>query len=146
MSIKRAFLNNVGLKMLALFFALITWFYVLEATKLDSERAGFKGFFSSGQYTSKNLYVKPIFVGSPPKGYFVDYSNTKIKPEAVLVIGPDKVLLKTDFIPTKHIDLDEYTRSASIDVGLGSISPLVQAGDVTVKVDLVIKRARRGLL
>ena len=143
MKIKNLFLNNIGLKLLALLLAFITLMYVGEATKTDFDRTVLQKLFSGSDYISKRLYIKPVFVGNVPEGYVFRRDETKIFPEAIIVIGPAKFLSGKEAIATSPIDLSEHTKTGTLDVGLESISRSIKSQRTKVQIFLRIEKAKR---
>ncbi len=141
MRIKNIFLNNIWLKLLALILAFITWFYVGEATKLDSEKTVLQKLFVSSAYTAKSLSVKPKFIGNVPSGYEFIESAVKVYPESITIVGPVRVLEQKSAIETKPINLEEYTQKRVVDVELADISPVIKTQKIKVQVHIeVVKR------
>ena len=140
MKIKNKLLNNIGFKALALFFALATWFYVGEANKKDTTRTAFEKIFMPKNYMAKTLFVKPVFVGKVPAGYRLIDQKLKVSPVSVLCVAPVKVISGKEFIYTEPIDLDEYTKTKLLDVGLRSFSTSVKIENATVRVLLPIEK------
>jgi len=140
MRMKDKILNNIGLKALALLFALATWFYVGEATKKDTAKTAFEKIFMPKNYMGKTLTVKPVFVGKVPAGYRLIDQKLEVTPGSVLVVGPSRVLAGRDYIYTQPIDLSEYTKSRVLDIGLRSFSSSVRLENATVRVRLPIEK------
>jgi len=134
MKIKKALLNNIGLKALALVLALVTWFYIGEITEEGTNKTLVQRFLSSPYFVSKKLSIQPNFVGEVPSGYKLMQDDIKVDPEYIVVLGPAKILSKKEFIYTKPIDLSEYTKTMTLNVGLEDISHAikVQKTDVSV--------------
>ncbi|UCD55841.1 MAG: YbbR-like domain-containing protein [Candidatus Omnitrophota bacterium] len=140
MKLKKILLNNIGLKLLALFLAFVTWFYIGEASKAVSQKTVLQKIFTSAYYSSKKLYVKPIFVGSVPGGYEFVKRDVNVVPEFIVVLGPSNILSKKEFIYTKAIDLSKHTKSRTIDIELRSISPSIKLQKTNAQVYLPIKK------
>ena len=140
MKLKRVLLNNAGIKILALLLALLTWLYVGEATKEISQRTVLQKLFSPSSYITKKLYVKPVFRGEVPEGYIFRESEVTVTPEFLLVMGPSRILAKRELVFTEPIDLPEYTKSKTIDVGLQDVSRAIRFQKMTVRVSLNIQK------
>jgi len=140
MKIKGIFLHNLGLKFLALLLALVTWLYVGEVNKKDNERTVLQRILMLSNYTTKKMYIKPIFVGTVPEGYEFVESGISVTPPFIMVTGPSKVLEKKEFVYTKAIDLGEYTKSKEIEIGLENISPSIRLRNIKIKVNLTIAK------
>ena len=140
MKLNKILLNNIGLKLLALFLAFVTWFYIGEATKVAPQKTVLQKIFSPGYYSSKKLYIKPIFVGSVPRGYKFLETDVKVTPEFIVVLGPSNILSEKEFVYTKAIDLSEHTKNRMLAVELKSISPSIKLQKTNVQVYLPIKK------
>lgn len=140
MKVKSALLNNIGLKMLALILAFVTWLYIGEVIEVDSEMTVLQKLLSSSDYISKKLYVKPIFVGAAPAGYKFTESEVKVTPESIVVLGPSNVLSGKEFIYTEPIDLSEHTKRKRLDVELADISPSMKFQKADVQVYLPVEK------
>ena len=140
MNIKRSLLNNIGLKMLALLLAFVTWFYIGDATKLDSEKTVLQKLLPISHYTSKKLYIKPVFVGEVPKGFVFLKNDVTVTPEYIMVLGPSKILAKKDVIHTKPINLSEHTKTKTLDVELDRISRLIKFQKTKVELYLPVEK------
>ena len=145
MKIKKIFLNNVGLKSLALLLAFVTWFYIGEATKIDSDGTVLQKIFSPTQFVTKKLYIKPVFVGSVPSGYKFEKEAVSVTPEFYVVVGPSSFLKDTEFIFTKPIDLSEHTVSKIIEVDLESPSRSVKFQKIKAKTYLPVLKVGDGV-
>ena len=141
MKIKKALLNNMGLKALALVLALVTWFYIGEITEEGSDKTLIQRFLSSSYFVSKKLSIQPHFVGEVPSGYRLIQDDIKIEPEYIMVLGPAKILTKKEFIYTKPIDLSEYTKTKTLDVGLENISHAIKVQKTDISVFIPVKKS-----
>ena len=135
MKSKKWILNNMGLKVLSLALAVSTWFYInkeLEKIKNEEERA----IFSMLNYdvVPKKLPVKLTLVGKPPEGYFLDSEKVTVDPENCVVIGPEKILEKTEFARTLPIDISEYTKSVKKKLSLAPIAEGISLKEFSVEV------------
>lgn len=140
MKTKNIIANNLGLKLLAFLLAFVTWLYIGEATKAGSEQTVLQKLFSSSQYGSQKLYVKPVFVGKVPDGYKFRKGEVRILPEFIVFAGPLKSLEKKDFISTKPIDLSENTKSKTFEVDLVSPSSAIKLQKTTAQIYLPIEK------
>ena len=139
MRIKSALINNIGLKVLALILAFVTWLYVGEAAKINTEKSILQRVFSSS-YASSQLKVRPVFVGNAPEGYRFLESEAKVTPQSVMLIGPAKILSKKEFIYTKPIDLSEYTVTKTFEIELQSITPSIKLQKAKVQVCVPVEK------
>jgi len=140
MKLSKILLNNAGIKFLALVLALVTWIYASEATKMDADKTILQKLLSPSSYITKELTVKPIFVGKVPAGYKFIEEGVKVTPSEIVVAGPAKDLEEREEIYTKSIDLEEYTKTKSVGIGLKSLSRLINFQKITVEVYLPIQK------
>lgn len=132
--------NNIGFKLLALFFAFITLVYVGETAKTDSgDSTVLQKLFWRSDVISKKMEIRPIFVGSTLSGYTFIKEEAKVSPESIVVIGPARHLSDKVHIFTKPIDLSEHTKSKTITVSLENISRAIKSQELTVQVYLPIQ-------
>jgi YbbR domain-containing protein len=112
-------INNIGLKILALFLAIITWFYiVVELHKgTTDEMETLKGILPY-RMVSKQIPIRLDLVGTPREGYFIDYDNIILKPPTCIMLGPKSVLNKISEVKTQPIDISDYTRVFTKDVNI----------------------------
>jgi len=138
--IKKIFLNNIALKLLAVMLAFMTWVYVGELNEDDSSKTLVQRFLSSSYLISKKLYVQANFTGELPEGYTLLQDDLKITPEYIVVVGPSKFLVHKEHIYTQPIHLDEYTKTRTLEVGLKNISRTIKVEKTNVEVLLPIKK------
>ena len=140
MKLSKILVNNIGIKFLALVLALVTWIYASEATKMDADKTILQKLLSPSNYVTKKLVVKPILVGRVPDGYKIFKERVKAEPSEIVIAGPAKDLEKREVVYTKSIDLSEYTKAKSVEVGLKSLSRLINFQKATVQVFLPIQK------
>jgi YbbR domain-containing protein len=123
MSIKKIILNNFLAKIMSLAFAVATWFYVFDLMNTEPyiQRKESSGdVFAKYDFEVKQVPVKPVFYGKPPRGYRAIFDKVKIEPSVMAVFGPKEVLSHVDELRTETIDLGEYTRSTQFKLGINS--------------------------
>ena len=140
MKFKKVLLNNLGLKVLALFLAFVTWFSVEEVIKVGGEKTALQKLLTPAKYSSKKLTVKAVFVGNAPEGFKFLEEAASVSPGSVLVVGPARVLAQKEYIYTAPIDLSEHTKSKTIDVDLESISRAIKFPKTKVQVSIPIEK------
>jgi YbbR domain-containing protein len=140
MKINKAISHNIGIKLLALVLAFLTWLYVGEATKVNTEKTVLQKLLSHTIYASQRLRVVPVFSGSVPEGYRLVERDVLVSPESIVMVGPGKLLAQKEEISTEPIDLEEHTKSKTVEVGLESIARSVKLQKVTVQVFLPIEK------
>ena len=139
MKAKKWITNNLGLKIMSLVLAIATWFYVsLELAKLKSEEE--KAIISMLRYQviSKTLPVQLTIVGEVRENCEVITDDITIDPETIVVIGPDSILNKVNFVRTMPVDISEYTRDIIKDVELAPIAEGITLRHSLVKVHIPI--------
>jgi len=141
MKFKKILFNNLGIKVLALILAFITWLYIGEVTKKSSGKTILQKLLTPRTLSVKTMTVKPILVGRVPEGYEIAREDIKVEPETIIVAAPRGILMDKEFIYTKPIDLGEYTRPKVLDAELKDISRAARLEKVTVRVILPIKKA-----
>lgn len=71
---------------------------------------------------SKPVTVKIEISGQPAAGYLVSDSSS-VKPDRVMLFGPERQLSQTDTVYTQPVKVDDLDRSARIKVGLALPDP-----------------------
>lgn len=118
---KNIILNNLGLKLLALFLAIVTWYYIvaeLEKGPLE-EREALRSIFPYKLY-SVQVPIKLNLIGEPYKGYAVVQNEIKIEPSTIVMVGPKALLGRVSSVETQPVDISGYTRTVNKDVSLVS--------------------------
>ena len=142
MNIKKIILNNILAKILSLAFATATWFYVFDLMNSDSyvmRREPSGDVFAKYDFEVKEVPVKPVFYGKPPKGYRAIFDKVKIDPSVIAVFGPKEVLSQVDELRTENIDLSEYTKSTQFKLGINSDVKYLRMDDKVVDVYVPIE-------
>ncbi len=132
-------INNIGLKILSLILAVITWFYInYELTKMRVEEE--KAIISMLQYdvVSKRLPIQLTIVGKMREGYMLLKDNITIEPESYVVIGPEKILEDVAVVKTLPVDITEYTKDVTKQIGLAPIARGIKLDDEFVKIYIPI--------
>jgi len=141
-SIKKFFTKNLGLKIGALFLALILWFYIVNELNKGSEeeRQFLSKVLPSEGLTAKKLSIKPIMIGTPRWGYTVDPRKAVVVPEYCIVVGTKNLLSKIRFAYTMPIDLRGISRSFTISVPLSPIAQGIYMEETLVQVTVPVER------
>jgi YbbR domain-containing protein len=117
---KNAILNNFLLKILALFLAVVTWFYIVielqEGT--GAERAALQSMLPPYRLVSKKIPIKLNLEGEPKDGYNVAYDRVVIRPSEFLIVGPKPILDRLTAIDTEPIDISGSTKTFMKDVSI----------------------------
>lgn len=142
MKFGKIILNNFWLKIVALIFAAITWFYVIN---LIEDTTGKKTILakmlpSYSRLTSKKLFIKAIFAGELPEKYKLLMEQVKIDPPYIIVAGPKFILNKVERLETAPIDISKYRKTTVYQAQISSIGPNVDTEKLQVKVIIPIKK------
>lgn len=142
MNIKKIILNNLLAKMIALAFAVATWFYVFDLMNSDPfllRREQSMDVFEKYEFEVKKVPVRAVFYGRPPGGYRALLDDVKVDPAVIAVFGPRAVLSQVDELRTETIDLSEYTRSRRFKLGIASDVRYLRLEDKVVDVYVPIE-------
>ena len=139
---KNFHLNNWHLKLLALFLAIITWFYiVVELQKGAVEEGEILQRILPYKISSKELHIKLNLVGEPLDGYIVDYDNISMEPSKFIIVGPKSILKKLSSVLTQPIDITKSRRSFTKDVSIVPPTKAVSIKDKFVTIMIPILKA-----
>jgi YbbR domain-containing protein len=134
--------NNFWAKIISLALAVATWFYVFDMVNTDSfmqKKTTVEDLLSRHEFTIKEVPVKPVFYGTSPSGYRVLFEKVKIEPSRISVFGPEEILEGVNELKTDKIDLNEYTRSVQLRLGISSEVRALKFEDKTVDVFLPVE-------
>ncbi|MEE8359999.1 MAG: YbbR-like domain-containing protein [Candidatus Omnitrophota bacterium] len=117
---KNFFLNNFGLKLLALLLAIVTWAYIVIELQegVVTERAALQSILPPYRLVSKKVPIKLNMVGEPKSGYAVAYDRIVIKPNEFLIVGPKSIISKLTSIETEPVDITGSTKTFMKDVSI----------------------------
>lgn len=136
------FTQNIGLKITALILALALWFYIVNELKGGSEED--KQFLSRvlpmEGMAAKKLAIRPVLIGRPRPGYFVNNKQLVVAPEFCIVVGSKELLEKIRFVYTMPIDIASANKAFTKTVALSSISPGVYMEETLVQVTIPIEK------
>ena len=142
MKIREIILNNLLAKMIALAFAVATWFYVFDLMSSDPflhRREQSIDVFEKYEFEVKKVPVRPVFYGRPPSGYRAVLDDVKVDPSIIAIFGPRAGLSQVDELRTETIDLSEYTRSRQFKLGIASDVRYLRLEDKVVDVYVPIE-------
>lgn len=140
MRVKRWITNNIGLKIISLVLAIVTWFYIsLELEKIKSEEEQSIINMLNYEVVSKKLPVQLTIVGEARENCKVVMDKVIIEPATIIVIGPDSILSKVNFVRTVPVDISEYTQDVVREVELAPIAEglNLKHGLVRVRIPIV---------
>ena len=138
---KKFFSKNLGLKITALILALTVWFFIVgELNKgTEEERQLLKKILPSEDILARKLLIRPVFIGKPRSGYFVDNNKVITLPEYCIVVGARDLLGKVRFAYTMPIDLNGVSKTFTKSVSLSPIAPGVFLEETLVQVTVPIE-------
>ncbi len=139
---RKFFTKNVWLKIGALLLALALWFYIVNELNKGSEedRQFLNRLLPSDGLAAKKLVIKPILVGTPPRGYTVDPRKAVVIPEYCIVVGTKDLLSKIRYAYTVPIDMRGAAKSFTRSVPLNPIAPGIFMEETLVQVTVSVER------
>lgn len=140
--LKKFFTQNIALKIIALILALALWFYIVnELNKGSEEEVQFlKRILPSEGVVGKKLIIRPIFVGKPRPGFFIDHKKAVVVPEYCIVVGTKELLGKIRFAYTMPIDVVGASKSFTKSVALNPIAPGIYMEETLVQVMVPVEK------
>lgn len=129
------------LKLLALFFAFLTYFYIHNEIENTARKAPDPS-YKLIKLTAKNLPIKVRLATTPPEGYRILDDQVTTVPPRVIVIGPEALLEEASNAETALIDVSEFTKTTSKKMPLESVAGIHLTDnsylvDVTVPIEKV---------
>lgn len=125
-----------ALKLLALLFAVSTYFYIHNSIEKASRQAPDPS-YKLIKLTAKNLPIKVRLATSPPEGYRIMDDQLTTVPTQVIVVGPEALLDEASNAETALIDVSEFTRTTSKKIPLESVAG-IHLTDNSYLVDVVV--------
>ena len=135
-------LNNFWPKLISLILAVATWFYVFDLINNDAfvqRKETLEDVFSQYKFVTKEVPVKPVFMGRSPEGYRVVFEKVIVKPSNITIFGPKVVVENVDDLKTDKINIGEYTRSVKLELGIHSNAKFLQTQNKVVEVYLPVE-------
>lgn len=141
-TIRSFFTKNVWLKVGTLLLALAIWFYVVNELNKGSEedRLFLNKILPSEGLSAKKLPIKPIFSGTPTRGYTADYRKALVVPDYCIVVGTKELLSKIRYAYTMPIDVKGAYKSFTRMAALNPIAPGVYMEDTQVQVTVNVEK------
>jgi len=140
--------HNFWPKIISLVLAVATWFYVFDLISNESyhqKKETAEDILARSRLTVKEVPVKPVFTGKTPEGYKVDYGGIVIDPGTISILGPATFVEKVDEIRTDRINLDEYTRSVTLRLGIHSDVRAIRFENKFVELYLPVEKNKDDL-
>lgn len=112
--------NNLGLKLLALLLAIVTWIYIVIELQEGTvaEREALQSILPPYRLVSKKIPIKLNISGEPKTGYVVAYDQIAIKPSEFLIVGPKSMLTRLSSVETEPVNISGYSKTVIRDVGI----------------------------
>ena len=143
MSIKKFFLNNIGLKLISLVLAIIAWVYIVgELNKATPEERAALERLLPYRMAAKVLSVQTNVIGTPKAGYKVTTGNITVSPDSIMVVGPRSLLDRVSFIKTEPVDISDHVKPVSRDVSLVPMAKGLSIKEKLVTVHIPIERMK----
>ena len=142
--LRRFFTENIGLKIIALVLALITWFYIVKQLNMEGtkeEMQLLKKIMPDENIIAKKLIIKPIFIGHPKNGFDIVRKKVVMIPEFCIVVGTKDALESIKCAYTIPIDVGGLSQSFTKSVPLSPI-PGVYLEETLVQVMVSIDREK----
>jgi YbbR domain-containing protein len=142
--LKELFTENLGMKALALFIALVAWFYIVKALNQGSQEDVqlMRKVTMADKMTGKKLAIRPVFIGRPQNGYAIMNDKISVTPAYCIVVGTREVLEKIKFAMTVPIDVTGVNRTYTRAIPLNPIAPGVFMEETLVEVTVPVERIR----
>ena len=140
---KTAIFNNSGLKILALFLAIVTWYYIVTELHKGTieERKALQSIFPYSMI-SKQLPIKLDLVGEPQKGYMVIKGEIVIEPSNCVMVGPKSILGKLTSVKTQPIDISGHSRMIKKEVTISAPAKGITMKEKFIKVAIPIAKVK----
>ena len=137
-------IDNLGVKLTALFLALICWFFVFgEINKMLPEKNQERRVLTSGHLITKQVPVQIVLEGEPAEGVKVERSKILVSPSFCLVVGEKDILENISYIRTLPINISGRSKSFNEVVKLEAFSKEPGQKDMTVEVMVPIEKAAK---
>jgi hypothetical protein len=139
---RRFFTKHLILKALSLVLALLVWFYIVNELNKGSveELLMLRKMLPSEGLMAKRLGIKPVFVGTPRRGYKINREQTVIVPEYCIVVGSRDVLGRIKSVYTMPIDIRNTTKTFIASIPLNPIAPGVYMEETLVQVTVPVEK------
>lgn len=135
---KNIIFHNFWAKFFTLILAIATWFYVFDLTNSGEsfiqKKQTIEDLFAEYKFIVKDVTVKPVFYGKPPKGYQVLVDDVTVTPSTISIYGPEDIIRNVEDLKTEKIDIGEYTRTFNFEASLVSDNDMLKFKDKAVEV------------
>lgn len=140
---KNIILNNFGLKILAFFLAVMTWFYVVTELHKGAieEREALQSILPY-RAISKQVPIMLDLTGEPQEGYSVDHDKIVVNPSMCIMIGPKSLMKRLTSVKTEPIDISGYAKTVTKDVTIAPPAKGITIKEKFVKVTIPIVKIK----
>lgn len=134
--------KNIGLKLVALLIALVSWFYIISELKREPEEelAFLKRVLPTNSMIAKKLTIMPIFIGRIRPGFDIVKDKVVVAPEYCIVVGAPDLVGKLRNVYTMPIDITGVSKPFTKSVPLNPIAPGVYMEETLVQVTIPVER------
>jgi len=134
-------LSNFWIKVISLFLAVGTWFYVADLIENSTEKKILAKILPTyTKMVSKKLNIEAVFAGSLPDGYVLDLNEVRVDPPYLVVAGPRFIFNKVQKLETVPIDISEYRKISIYQAQIAPISKSVDTEKLQVSVTIPIRK------
>lgn len=138
--------NNIGLKILAIFLAFMTWLYI--ASELTRGTMGEKTALMQiypYKVSAKKIPIRLNIVGNVPAGFEVENDKIELNPNTCILIGPKQVIEDIKEVTTETVNVSEYTRTFKKELSLLPIGKNIILEGQFTELTLPIRKAPEKL-
>lgn len=135
-------MRNLGLKLISLILALALWFYIVNELHkgTEEERQLLRRILPSEEIAAKKLFIRPVCIGTPKRGYEIVKDKLIVAPEYCIVVGTRELLEKIRFAYTTPIDITGLSKNFTKTVPLNPIAPGIYMEETLVQVTVPIEK------
>lgn len=139
------FTNNILLKFVSLIIALAIWFYIVgELNKgTEEERKFLQKVLPAEGLAAKKLPIRPVIVGKPRYGYYVDDRGMRTVPDYCIVVGTRDIVGNIRYAYTMPIDVAGLSKAFTKSVALSPIAPGIFMDETLVQVTIPVEKSEQ---
>jgi len=141
-AIKKFFSENLLLKVISLILALGLWFYIVNELNKGTEqdRRLIKKVLPAENMVAKKLPIRPVFMGSPRRGYEIIKEKVIVIPDFCIVVGTKGLLERVKYVYTVPIDVAGKDKPFNLTIALDPISTGIFMEETVVQVTIPIEK------
>ncbi len=140
--LKKFFTENLLLRIVSLVLALGLWFYIVNELDKGSEQEMrlIKKIFPSQGMVAKKLPIRPVFMGSPRRGFEIIKEKAVVVPDFCIVVGSRELLERVKYVSTVPIDINGQFKPFNTSVALNPVSQGIFMEETLVQVTVPIEK------